>query len=569
LPNRTYTVRFENITEVKDDPREVVFLYHERSKHDYQRFAPSLGYLDWSSQPASFRSFKNAERISLPVPVEDQTPPWPEVFSKQKSDKELTSDTLSDFLYYSAAVSAWREYGGTYWALRVNPSSGNLHPTEFYLLLPPLSGWSSQAGVFHYCPKDHSLEKRAGLDQKMWDQLTGSLPEGSFLLATSSVHWSEAWKYGERAYRYCQQDLGHALGALRIAAAMQGWSMRLIDRISDDALAALTGINRVEDFPLREPETPGFLIVIYPEDEQLQEEWTPAAESIEGISQGQWFGKADQLSPAHHNWKMIEVISDACKKENDRPEPEAGQGLAPCGKDRAPGWMVHPEGVSSGHIVRSRRSAQQVDPGGTLSREAFLTILGRLVPKLNRIPWDCRDWPAVVHVALFVHSVEGLDSGLYLLLRDETREDILRGCLDIGFTWERPPDIPSGLPLYLLGRGNLRNRISNFCCRQEIAGQGVFACAMLAEFEGPILVHGAHWYRRLFWEAGMIGQMLYLEAEAQGMRGTGIGCYFDDPTHWLFGISGRTIQSLYHFTAGVPVADPRAAILPAYPPPLE
>jgi len=27
----------------------------------------------------------------------------------------------------------------------------------------------------------------------------------------------------------------------------------------------------------------------------------------------------------------------------------------------------------------------------------------------------------------------------------------------------------------------------------------------------------------------MIGQVLYLEAEAQGVRATGIGCFFDDP----------------------------------------
>ena len=35
-------------------------------------------------------------------------------------------------------------------------------------------------------------------------------------------------------------------------------------------------------------------------------------------------------------------------------------------------------------------------------------------------------------------------------------------------------------------------------------------------------------YRRLFWECGLIGQVLYLEAEAAGVRGTGIGCFYDD-----------------------------------------
>ena len=47
----------------------------------------------------------------------------------------------------------------------------------------------------------------------------------SFLVALTSIHWREAWKYGERAFRYCQHDAGHAIGALRFAAALSagGW----------------------------------------------------------------------------------------------------------------------------------------------------------------------------------------------------------------------------------------------------------------------------------------------------------------------------------------------------------
>ena len=33
----------------------------------------------------------------------------------------------------------------------------------------------------------------------------------------------------------------------------------------------------------------------------------------------------------------------------------------------------------------------------------------------------------------------------------------------------------------------------------------------------------------------MIGQVLYLEAEAVGVRTTGIGCFFDDPVHQAMG----------------------------------
>jgi len=73
-------------------------------------------------------------------------------------------------------------------------------------------------------------------------------------------------------------------------------------------------------------------------------------------------------------------------------------------------------------------------------------------------------------------------------------------------------------------------------------------------------------YRDLYWETGMLGHVLYLEAEAAAIRATGIGCYFDDEMHALLGIREPEWQSLYHFTMGGPVDDTRLTTLPAYAP---
>ena len=85
-----------------------------------------------------------------------------------------------------------------------------------------------------------------------------------------------------------------------------------------------------------------------------------------------------------------------------------------------------------------------------------------------------------------------------------------------------------------------------------------------AEFE-PALNQAPWRYNELLWEAGMIGHSLYLEAEAIGLRGTGIGCFFDDGVHELLGIRGEALQAVYHFTVGAPIDDPRLATLPPYP----
>ena len=54
------------------------------------------------------------------------------------------------------------------------------------------------------------------------------------------------------------------------------------------------------------------------------------------------------------------------------------------------------------------------------------------------------------------------------------------------------------------------------------------------------------------------------EAEAAGIRATGIGCYFDDTFHDILGLAGDRFQDLYHFTVGGPVDDPRLMTLPPY-----
>jgi hypothetical protein len=86
---------------------------------------------------------------------------------------------------------------------------------------------------------------------------------------------------------------------------------------------------------------------------------------------------------------------------------------------------------------------------------------------------------------------------------------------------------------------------------------------MIADFGETLRQRGPWWYRRLFWEAGTVGQVLYLEAEAAGIRSTGIGCYFDDACHAVLGLKDDQFQSLYHFTVGGPVDDPRLTTLPA------
>ena len=62
----------------------------------------------------------------------------------------------------------------------------------------------------------------------------------------------------------------------------------------------------------------------------------------------------------------------------------------------------------------------------------------------------------------------------------------------------------------------------------------------------------------------MIGQVLYLQAEAYEQCATGIGCFFDDVMHDVCGFKDNRFQSLYHFTVGSPIEDTRISTLKPY-----
>ena len=216
--------------------------------------------------------------------------------------------------------------------------------------------------------------------------------------------------------------------------------------------------------------------------------------------------------------------------------------------------------TSAAQIIRQRRSLLACDGTTSIPAERFYRMLARTLP----VPSDAIPWSPAIHFGLFVHRVEGIEPGLYAMARDPGKVETLKTAMHAHFAWEPPPGCPAELPLFLLERGDARALATQVSCRQEIAGDGAFSLGMLAEYQARLVAHGPSFYRRLFWEAGAVGQVLYLEAEAAGVRATGIGCFFDDPVHQVFGFRDLAFQSLYHFTIGGPVDDPRLTTLPPY-----
>lgn len=568
---------------------EFAIAYHEETKHHYRRFARSAGYMDWSNQPDPFRRYAGCDVLALAHSAVDDGPAYAQLFQPGAiAPVPVNRESISALFEYALALSAWKEFHGARWALRINPSSGNLHPTEGYLVGGPVAGWVDAPGVFHYAPKAHALEQRATIPAPSWKLLVAGFPLGTFFVGMTSIHWREAWKYGERAYRYCQHDAGHALAAVALSAAMNGWSMHPLPEVSDDTIADLLGLSRASDFVDAEREAPDLIVAVIPDRVAGADFPSALTESARDLTPTfAWHGRANRLSTDHVNWELIDAVDDACRKStcanlaiaqtnvpalgprseltrhHDVPLKVSVDFGNPTVRVRRTG--EHTEcGVPARRIVRQRRSAVAMDGQTSISAAAFYAMMDRVMPRYDRAPWNALGPPVCVHLALFVHRVTGVDPGLYFLVRDAGRCAELKSAMNPNWEWECPDGCPSDLPLFRLTRGDFRTLAVQVSCTQDIAGDGAFSCGMIAEFERPLQEYGAWFYRRLFWETGVIGQVLYLESEAAGIRATGIGCFFDDPVHEVFGLKGRAWQSLYHFTVGGPVEDARLTTLPAY-----
>lgn len=533
-----------------DNAADAVRAYHQRTKHRFAAYATGPETLDWDAQPAPFRHFEGAARIRLPLATDAGNPVAARLLQGFSSldaglaALPLTLHTLGALLHLSLGLTAWKSTGPDRWAVRANPSSGNLHPTEAYLFIRGMRGVAD--GLYHYLPESHELECRAGIGPSAGGA-------ASVHVALSSVMWREAWKYGERSFRYCQLDAGHAVGALRYAAAVLGWTLGAQSGVDGTSLAVLLGLDRLQDFPARrvletELEEPELLLGIGCDGRRpplLAPVGTPA-----------WHGIASTIDRhPMYRWSVVGEVAAATRGRT----PAAGA-LAMAAA-RAP-LAAAPIDRPVGEVLLGRRSAQRFDPSAVMPKAGFFRLLGRLLAH-DGAPWDALPCGWRIDLLLFVHRVEGLPPGVYLLSRGPTGRG-LHAQLAPAQTPVAVPD--AGLDLHLLkdfAPAALARLARSLHCHQDIASNACFALGMLCEFDAALAASAAT-YRELHRQAGLIGQVLYVEAEAAGLRGTGIGCFFDDAVHELLGLDDSRWQSLYHFTVGRAIDDARIESLPAY-----
>ena len=533
-------------------PDRTVADYHQRTKHHLDRYAAGPGTLDWDAQPDPFRHWTDTQTLALPRDLPKLDIAW-NALPDPRPAASLDVDSLSTLLRLSVGLTAWKEYAGSRWALRANPSSGNLHPTETWVIAAGVAGIAD--GLHHYHSRSHVLEQRA------WG--TGFDAPGLWL-GFSSIHWREAWKYGERAFRYCQLDLGHVLAAVSYAAALLGWRAKVLSRDSFEVARCL-GLDREADFSGVEAEEPEVIVALVAHA-SLPAYWIHSPQggghdckAAEAATFMHWAGKPSLLDPRPlYQWPVIEEVATATRGAPPTPDPSFRRTPESSPIKLDPG-VRRDDDILATQVILNRRSAQAFDGQSILPHAVFRRLLSCLLPG-NSLVWEM--WPHAprVHPVLLVHRVEGVANGLYALPRSDAAATALRESLRAEFTWDTAdPE----LPLFQLLQAAAAKTARTLSCHQDIASHSAITFMFVAEFEAHIAQNPAA-YRHLHWEAGMLGHVITLEAEAAGWRGTGIGCFFDDADHDVLGLTDSRFQVLYHFAVGMPLDDPRLLTLPAY-----
>jgi len=226
--------------------------YHEATKHSWEKLYQDSHTLDWSNQPNPFRTYLDCPLIDMGSDFEKTYKPLSSVWSFhdiEPRNEPITLHTVSTLLYYSMAISAWKSYPGLEpWSLRVNPSSGDLHPTETHVYVHKVKDLPS--GAYHSFVKGHQLEQRALGDivPTLWQALGGISTTPSIIIGLNPIFWREAWKYQSRALRYCYLDLGHAMASIRVAAHGLGLFVLFVGEFYDDNIRQYLCLDKTDCF---------------------------------------------------------------------------------------------------------------------------------------------------------------------------------------------------------------------------------------------------------------------------------------------------------------------------------
>ncbi len=200
--------------------------YHFSTKHSYRSVRSYPNRLDWSKQPTVFKIYN---RFLTMVKLKE-------------------SDPLHRFIYRIGGITAKKVYPGVEYFLRTVPSAGALYPVEFYFQTRGVEGFED--GIWHFDVRNSAVKLlyRLGEEEGVECYFDDNRMIKGFLFLLSSVYYRSAWKYKNRAFRYCLLDAGHGLGTIEASAYLHEMASNIRYSFDKEALHRHFGFEHKEFF---------------------------------------------------------------------------------------------------------------------------------------------------------------------------------------------------------------------------------------------------------------------------------------------------------------------------------
>ena len=503
-----------------DQAMAVVEQFHEFSAHSRSGVFRRAPGTPWAAPPPPFKAYPGAVQVPLPAPgtVRSRAAQLLDI------DLDLDLDLIGRVLWASAGVN--QVSAGVHF--RTSPSSGALFATELYVRARRVAGLAP--GWWHYDGRHHRLHRVA-------DTGPTALGAPAELVATALFARS-GHKYRDRTYRYVLGDLGHLLENARASAAALGAGL-VPQRLFDESqLARELGLDEAQE---------GVLAWLRFEGNGSG---TGAGTGI-GIG-GRHVAHADAHAHVHAASRPAPVPAQRMSSALAAPvgAPLAAMAVmgmteavhratslraaAPPAGPTAPAASA-PAALWGMHTLPSPRPV--VQPGQVLSLIAQRRSVRRFADEA--LPLDMLSavlhhmaqgsqplYSHAVRLHLVTHAVQGLASTAWHY--DATRHALQRSRADT------------------LGRERARRAALD----QDVMGDAavVFVLganrAALAQDPGG----AARGYRHAFIETGLLGERLYLAAQALGLGVCAVGAFYDDEAARLVAVDPAR-EWVLHFAA--------------------
>jgi len=183
-----------------------------------------------------------AKTIPLPEPKIIGKMSVEEAIFRRRSERsfqpqELSMEQISQLLWAGQGITEKS------WGFRAAPSAGALYPLTLYVV--------KKDGVFRYLPDGHKLlqisteDKRPSLMRASLGQ-TAITEAPVVIVVAGNFRITEA-KYGQRAYRYVNMEVGHVAENIHLQAVALGMVSVPIGAFWDDVVAKTLELPETQD----------------------------------------------------------------------------------------------------------------------------------------------------------------------------------------------------------------------------------------------------------------------------------------------------------------------------------